>query len=141
MTGDRNTVLGHHAGAGFDPDDTTIAPTDVHGHNNTFIGAYSGQYSKGHENTYVGTWSGTRTGTGNYNVYLGYQSGRKNRDANYNVMIGHKAGSHATNTYKADSNVFIGANAGERTKGVSGNNPTNKGSFNVFIGEKVVSPI
>ena len=138
VTGDRSTMVGHLAGAGFNLGDDTIAPTTIAGHNNTFIGTYSGQYAKGHENTYVGALSGNSTSSSSYNVHIGYRSGRLNKDAQYNVIIGYNAGRSTGNSpsYLANSNVFIGAAAGQSTIGVYGNNPDNKGSFNTFIGRK-----
>ncbi len=111
--GTYNTSIGHVAG------------DKVTGHNNVFVGAYSGRYTtSGSYNIMIGREAGYVNTTGHSNAFIGMQAGRNTTSGYNNVMVGRSAG---YNTTTAHSNTLIGVESGRALV---------SGSYNTYMGRR-----
>ncbi len=110
------------------------------GVNNTFVGAFSGQFNtEGKENTFLGSSSGNKNTTGNMNVFSGFRSGRNNTTGYRNTFLGAFSG---LNNSTGGANTFLGTSSGiYNTEGFNntflGNQAgayNNNGHYNTFVG-------
>jgi hypothetical protein len=151
ITGAGNTYVGNNAG---------LNNFDSGGGNccNTIVGDAAGQGGAGNTaagNSYFGYQAGLVTTTGGKNVFSGYNSGVANTIGSFNSFYGDQSGqnniggndntflgisSGGTTFTTGDSNIFVGAFAGNLDNNVSNNieignqGPAPHGSNSILIG-------
>jgi hypothetical protein len=119
----------------FDNDYFGYSTGGTGGLQNSFFGAYAGDFNTGSENTFMGYLAGYGNSTGYENTFIGNHAGYGNSTGNDNTFIGAFTGSGGS------FNSFFGAYAGFHNDGANNtflgyetgyNNTT--GNANIFIG-------